>query len=96
MKAEILSAVCFVALGAVLYAFTRMPAGTDRYETQYIAEYDDGHTEMVCTESLPPREVSAILYTHGGKWKVTSAVDYWYDGLELGTQYYIAKVRLAK
>lgn len=70
MKAEILSAVCGIALVSVMYAFTRVTLCAEKYDTQYIAEYEDGHLETVCTGTLPPVLLAVLLYmvSAGGKW----------------------------
>lgn len=93
MKAEILSAVCFVALGATFYALTRIDLKCEIYDTQYIAMYDDGHTDLIRYDRKAPEKVGARLTHNFGTYEVISVVDYYYEGLELGTQYYIAKVR---
>lgn len=93
MKAEILSAVCFVALGATFYAMTRIDLGGETYDTQYIAMYDDGHTDIIRADRKAPEKVGTRLLHNSGTYEVISVVDYYYEGLELGTQYYIAKVR---
>lgn len=96
MKPKLYSLLCLVALGAVLHAFTRVDLGRNVYDTQYIAMYDDGHTELVMHKMTASMQVVSTFVHGGSKWEVTSVMDYWYDGLELGTQYYITKVRLMK